>query len=321
MTWFDCNTGGGGDTFTDRLVGGIKRNCRQRNLTLTQWSAHMYRLATGNYYLAYSNVPMVIYLKPTFARDANDDVTAKIAEFNYRNSVNSGVLVFPSNWESTPSSIMGTGIVDDENIDSDDFQYTNGSLTITNNGNAYSNNSPVIFRPSQILHLDSTNSHPYAIKLFENEQSVTIADYMDGTETIDIDEFVECGSADVPSGFDIDTIDKGYFLYTTNNCCILVVGNSSYDGLFVNSNNKLDSTSQQNYSTQNWNSSQPNQSGTKLHLPIVSRNGRPPFCEGNNDNYYTNVMYNTQDIEDTNGNVIVPANISLTDFKNLIFRL
>jgi len=311
----------GGDTFLARLLGGIKRNCRIRNLTLSQWSAHMYTLASGNYYLAYGTVPMVVYLRPVFERDSNGDVTAKISEFNYRNSINNGLLVFPSGWETTPTSMMNTGIPEDENIDSDDFNYTSNNLTITNNGNAYTNTSPVLFRPTKIYNLDTTHSHPFATELFNNLQSVTVANYMDGTTATPIDKFVECTSADIPSGFDIDSIDKGYFLYTTNNCCILVAGTSSYDGLFVNSNDKLDSTSQQNYSTQNWNSCQPGQSGSKLQLPIISRTGRPPFCEGASDNYYTNVMYNTQDIRDTNNNVIVPANISIADFKSLIFKL
>jgi len=318
------NIPSGSPTLYQRIDGNIRRVCSMRSLSLTQWSLHMYELSNTNYYLAFANVPMVIWLKINMSRvEGATAVTHKIAAWNYHNVTSSGVLVFPTNWEGTPSANMTTGIPQNQDIDSSDFQYTNGNLSIPNDGNAYSNNNPVIFEDSTIYNLDTTNSHPFVTSLFGTGNANIIANYMDGTSAIDLEYVVTCTDADVPSGFDLSTIDKGYLLYTTNNMYILAVGDSSWSGLKVNANDKLDAEAgETSFTTQNWNSSPCDALGSIRNLAIVQRSGnKPPFCEGNNDNYYTNVMYNTQDILDPNGNVKVPANITLADFKSKIFKL
>lgn len=313
----------GGNDFLIRLEGGIKLISRIRGVTLHQWSVHMYTLSNGNYYLTFGTDPMIIYLQVLMSRaEGSTAVMHYINTFQYNFSAVSGRLVHPYSWENTPTSAMLTGIVTDENIDSSDLVNNDTSLWFDKGGNAYNNNSPLIFQPSKMINIDTTRSHPLITRIFANEQNVTLGDYMNGVEPINLGEIVTVRSADIPSGFDLDTIDKGYLLYTHNNMYILAVGDSNWSGVKVDGNGKLNAeTNQVNYSTQNWNSCPSETSGNLRTLPIVQRTGRPPFCEGNNDNYTTNMMYNTQDILDPDGNVVVAANISIADFKSIIFKL
>lgn len=304
----------------DRIEPSIKRICRSRNLTLDSASYHVYELDNGNYYLAFGLKPITIWLKIIMSRTEGETaVTHTLNQMNYNNSINSNILVFPSGWETTPTAAMNNGLPQDENFDTDDVQYTNNS-SLTMNNNAYSNNSPVLFKPSKIFNLNKEDSHPLIVRIFDENKEAIIADYMTGDEEIDLGEIITCTSSDVPASFDLSTIDKGYLLYTTNNMYILAVGDENWSGLKVNGSDKLDSeTGETNFSTQNWNSS-PCDVLQIRNMTIIQRMGRPPFCEGNNDNYYTNVMYNTQDILDPNGNVKVPANITIEEFKEKIFK-
>ena len=312
-----------GDEFKAMVEGGIRRSISSKSLTVNEkgFSYQMYTLDNENYFLAYATCPMVIYLQYKMTREeGSTDFEFLINGFWQKNQDNNGVLVFHDSWEKGNMSILQNGIPKNEACGTTDFTWTNGSHYIDISA-SINNNHPLIYKPSKVINLDEEKSHPYAVKLYKDEEETVLIDYITDGFSADLEDFMVCDSTCVPNDFDLSLIDKCYLIYSTNNCFILIAMTENNEGLYVDGNGKLNSPSGNLYCQTSWNTTTGTPSGAPLKLPIVYKSGKPPFAEGSGDNYYTNVMLNTVDILDGQNNVKVPANITLAEFKEKIFKL
>lgn len=319
--------GGGGGTFEDNIKRNADRIALIKNVTVSDWSWHIYSLASGNYFLGLMTVPFVVRCKTKFTRAlGGTTIVPKLTQFGYvANSViNTGRILSVGGFlETGDNSLMVNGISSNLLIDSTDFPNTYSDVSITESSASYaSNNSPLLFRESQIYNLDEVNSHPLAVKMFGNGQSAIIADYIEGNGDFTMFDVCTVGDSDVPQGFNLADMTQAYLLYTSNDMFILIIADSNWGGLYVDGNGKLNSYSGDTvYCSPYWNASPSQYNNQARNLPIAARTSKPPFAEGNNDNYAYHVIYNTEDILDSNNNVVIEKNVTIGDFKTNLFNL
>ena len=330
MAYFRC-TGGSGGGSTPTLEDNIKRNANRialiKNVSVSDWSWHIYSLASGNYFLGLMTVPFVIRCMTKFTRAlGSTTVVSKLAQFGYvaNSIINTGRILSVGGFLDTGNNnLMLNGIPSNLLIDSTDFPNVYTDVSITESSASYaSNNSPLLFRESQVYNLDETNSHPLAVKMFGNNRSAIIADYIAGNGNFTMFDVCTVGDSDVPQGFNLADMTQAYLLYTSNNMFILIIADANWGGLYVDANGKLNSYSGNTvYCSPSWNTSPSQYNNQIRNLPIAARTNKPPFAEGNNDNYAYQVIYNTEDILDSNDDVVIEKNITIGDFKANLFNL
>lgn len=278
-------------------------------------------ISDDRYYMLLTEYPIAIQAKAKFTRTlgTTSPITGVLIDgllFDRRGIRNSGAIRHLYGMDSMTSvdSHMGLGIPYTTSFDSKDVSTQEGEFWYV-----HSPTSTKFFwnSPTYLYNYDTSHVHPVLQSYYKNNGKCSSLFNLFNTGFTE-SQFtaLDYCTAVLPSGFDPSTIDKGYLLYTTNNVWILIVGDSSYDGVFVNANGKLDSTNgQTSYCNSQWNSAAENWTYYDRPIEIYARTSRPPFAEGNQDNIPDNVIYNTQDILDTNGNVVQPANCTLSEFK------
>ena len=168
----------------------------------------------------------------------------------------------------------------------------------------------IITSPMQINGLSQANTHPAVYDKFSNLQVCRLVDLFDGTVRFSIDDVF--ANTIVSSEFDLNNITQGYFLYYGGNYNFIVT-EASTTQVYVDANGYLNSTVAKTYQTTAI--SIGGVTNTKLDRRLYPYTDRIYGARGE----YTlpnSMVLSTNDIYDTNNQLVFEANATLQEFKN-----
>lgn len=307
MALFRCGKidGGSGLSLVDRCAGNNARLWEVWNIATNNPSQVIYQPTADTYFMLPATTPMSLLLKPAaFTGGTKYGLKANTIRFNpYVN--NSGRMATHANY--------ATSTVKRINVNQPCMQgdYSN---TATSWLDISENTGDLITSPLLINGLEQSNTHPALYRIFANMGICKLSDLFDGTERLTIDDIFE--NTMVPSGFNLNNITQGYFLFYGGNYNF-IVSEASSTQVYVDSNGKLNSTTAPTYQTTAITLG--DVSSTKLDKRLYYYNAKIYGADGN----YTienSMVFSTEDIYDTNNNLVFEANATLQEFKN-VFNL
>ncbi len=291
----------GGMTFLERVRSNNERLWDSLGISTNNPSEVIYYPANGTYFMLPFTTPISLLLTVGYITGVNGGLKANTIEFNpYVNG--SGRLATHSNYTTSTTKRV---LLDQPCLSSD---YSN---TATSWIDLTGNTGDLFTSPLYITNLSLANTHPALYSRFSNMAQVTLSNFFDGTIKFTPDEIF--AHTNVPAGFDLNNITQGYLLYKQNSFNF-VVSEASDTQIYVDANNKLNSTSAQTYQTTFFGVPS-SVASTKISKQLYSYNSTIYGAQADTV-LADNMVLTTNDIYNSNNELVMSANATLTEFKN-----
>ena len=291
----------GGMTFLERARSNNERLWDGWGITTNNPSEVIYYPTNGTYFMLPFTTPISLLLEIGYITGVNGCLKANTIEFNpYLNG--SGRLATHSNYATSTAKRV---LLDQPCLSSDYSSSSTSWIDLTNN------TGDLLTSPLYITNLSLANTHPALYTKFADMAQNTLADFFNGTVNFKANEIF--AHTDVPSGFNLDNITQGYLLYK-DGTFNFAVSEASSTQIYVDANDKLNSTSATVYQTTNFNiSSSPRSTKVDQRLLIY---GNTIVNATGNTTIADNMVLTTNDIYDSNNQLVMSANATLQEFKD-----
>ena len=284
------------DTLTNN---NVKRIWEVKNISADNPSKVIYYPTDDTYFMLPCSTPVSLQLGFGYETGTSGRLKAGSIRINpYANS--SGRMGVPANYTTSTAKR-----IDREypclSEDYNNFQISYIDLTV--------NTGDLLVSPMQIFGLTSDNSHPALYSRFNNLAIKTLSSIF--SESLKASELFSM--TDVPAGFNLNNITQGYLIRSSSGFNF-AVSEASETQVYVDSNGKLNSTSATVYQTTNFGiSSDPRYTMVDQRLvvygnTVVNATGSTTIAD--------NLILTTNDIYNSNNELVMSANATLQDFKD-----
>ena len=291
----------GGMTFLERARSNNERLWDGWQISTNNPSEVIYYPTNGTYFMLPFTTPISLLLGIGYTTGVNGCLKANTIEFNpYLNG--GGRLATHSNYTTSTAKRIP---LNQPCLSSDYSSSSTSWIDLTNN------TGDLITSPLYITNLSLANTHPALYAKFVDMTQNILSNFFDGTSNFKANEIF--AHTNVPTGFDLNNITQGYLLYKQNSFNF-VVSEATNTQIYVDANDKLNSTTAQTYQTTFF-GVPTSVSSAKIDKQLQSYNSTIYGAQGS-ETLADNMVLTTNDIYDSNNQLVMSANATLQEFKD-----